>query len=156
MRAVQRLITAGASALALIGAPAMACTPAAGDQAEARAQDLRAVTSVYEAQIENVVLHDQYGDNLDFTVRPTAAIWGHMTAEPLRLSFEAGACSNWFFLMEDDSPPSNGLKVIVMANPEGLADHHWLYILRADADYIDRFMCDWRAARAGQPLPRHQ
>ena len=155
MRTVKRLFAAMVSALAMVGTPALACTPAPGDQVEARARDLRAVTSVYEAQIESVVLHDPYGDNLDFTVRPTSAIWGAAPPEPFHLSFEAGACSNWFFLMEADSPPRNGLKVIVMANPDGLADNHWLYILRADADYIDSFMSDWRAARAGQPLSRH-
>ena len=141
----------------LSAAPALACTPAPGDQVEARTRDLRAVTSVYEAQVENVVLHDQYGDNLDFTIRPTTAIWGPKAPEPFRLSFEAGACTNWFFLMDDqsDSPPRNGLKVIVMANPDGLADNRWLYVLRADADYIDSFMSDWRAARANQSLSRH-
>ena len=144
-----------ASALALIGAPVMACTPAPGDPVEARARDLRAVTSVYEARIENIVLHDRHGENLDFTVRPVATIWGSAAPQPFRLSFEVGACSNWVFLMEADSPPHNGLRVMVFANPEGLADNHWLYILRADADYIDSFMSDWRAARAGQPLSRH-
>ena len=143
------------SALALVGAPALACTPAPGDQVEARARDLRAVTSVYEARIENIALHDQYGDNLDFTVRPTAAIWGPLALAPLRLSFRAGVCSNWHFLMEGGGPPRNGFKVIVLANPEGIADNRQLYILNADSDYIDSFMSDWRAARAGQPLSRH-
>ncbi len=113
------------------------------------------MTSVYEARIENIALHDPYGDNLDFTVTPIASIWGSAAPGPFRLSFEAGACSNWFFLMESVSPPRDGLKVIVMANPEGLADNHQLYILTADSEYIDSFMSDWRAARAGQPLSRH-
>jgi len=143
-------------AASLVALPSLACTPPAGDQVEARTRDLRAVTSVYEARIENVVLHDRFGDNLEFTVKPTVAIWGPVSPVPFPLSFEAGACTNWFFLMDDqsDRPPSNGMKVIVMANPEGLADGHWLYILRADADYVEGFMRDWRAVRAGQSLPR--
>ncbi|RZJ04185.1 MAG: hypothetical protein EON89_08805 [Brevundimonas sp.] len=144
-----------ASLSALIGAPALACVPAPGDPVEARARDLHAVTSVYEARIENVVLHDQYGDNVDFTVQPFASIWGAAVPAPFRLSFEAGVCSNWIFLMEEGHPPRNGQKVIVMSSPESLADRHWLYIVRSDADYIDSFMSDWRAARAGQPLSRH-
>ena len=148
-------LTAAAVLAAFISSPAMACVPAPGDQVEARARDLRAVTSVYEARIENVTSRDAHGDNVDFTVRPTAAIWGPVSPEPFRLSYEAGACTNWLFLMEADGLPRNGLKVIVMANPEGRADNRWLYIVRADASYTDSFMSDWRAARAGQPLSRH-
>jgi hypothetical protein len=140
----------------VVAVPALACTPAPGDQMEARMRDLRAMTSAYEARIENVVLHDSYGDNLDFRVRPTAAIWGPVSPQPFQLSFEAGACTNWFFLMDSNAPPSNGLKVIVMANPQGLADGHMLYILRADAPYADSFMRDWRAARAASAEQKKQ
>jgi hypothetical protein len=147
------LFAAMVSALALVGVPAMACTPAPGDQVEARARDLRAVTSIYEARIENDVLHDEFGDNLDFTVQPTARIWGDVAPVPARLSFTAGACTNWFFLMEGPVDP-RGLRVIVLASPESLSNGRSLYILRADADYIETFMRDWRAARAGEPLSR--
>ena len=143
-------------AAAMFGAPALACTPAPGDQAETRARDLRAVTSIYEARLESVVIDGPYADNVDFTVRPTAAIWGPVAPRPFRLSYEAGACNNWFFLTDDksDRPPSDGMRVVVMANPEGLGDGRWLYILRADADYVQGFMRDWRAVRAGQSLLR--
>jgi hypothetical protein len=153
---VKLLFTAMTLGAAMLGTPSLACSPAPEDQAEARARDLRAVTSVYEAQLEGVVVEGPYADNIDFTLKPTAAIWGPVSPISIRLSYEAGACSNWFFLMDDqsDRPPSDGMKVIVMANPEGLADGHWLYILRADADYVEGFMRDWRAVRAGQSLPR--
>lgn len=153
---MRSLFAAMAWTAALIGTPVIACTPPPGDQVEARGRDLRAVTTIYEAQIDEVVLHDPYGDNLDFTVTPTASIWGASPPAPFRLSFEAGACTNWFFLMdgEVDEQPVDGLRVVVMANPDGLADGRWLFILRHGAPYVDIFMSDWRAARAGQPLPR--
>ena len=153
---MNRLVAATALAAALIGTPAIACTPPPGDQVEARARDLRAVTAIYEARIDDVVLHDPYGDNLDFIVTPTVAIWGASPPAPFRLSFEAGACTNWFFLMdgEVDEQPTDGLKVVVLANPDGLADGRWLFILRDGAPYADIFMRDWQAARAGRPLTR--
>ena len=153
-----RLIAATALAAALIGTPAIACTSPPGDQVEERARDLRAITSIYEAQIDDVVLHDPYGDNLDFTVTPTAVIWGTSPPAPFRLSFEAGACTNWFFLMDGDVDdlPTDGLKVVVLANPDGFADGRWLFILRGGAAYVDIFIRDWQAARAGRPLTRQQ
>ncbi|WP_295171876.1 hypothetical protein [uncultured Brevundimonas sp.] len=151
---MHRLLGVLALTSAITGAPVLACVPAPGDQFEARARDLRAVTSVYEARIENTVWHDQYGDNVDFTVRPTLAVWGPVTPQPFRLSYEAGACTNWLFLMDDEGEPRNGSKVIVMASPEAEADRRRLYVVKADAEYIESFMSDWRAARAGQPLSR--
>ncbi|MDI1327689.1 MAG: hypothetical protein PSV23_12930 [Brevundimonas sp.] len=122
-----------------------------------RTRDLLAVTSVYEARIEDVVVHGRYLDKVDFTVRPTATIWGSVAPDPYRLSFEAGACTNWFFLMDEeavDERPRDGLKLIVMANPEGLADNSQLLLVRAGGADADIFLRDWRAARAGQPLSR--
>ena len=115
------------------------------------------MTSVYEAQIENVAVYGPYADKVDFTVRPTAAIWGPVPPTTYRLSFEAGACTNWFFLMDDQSgePPRDGLRLIVMANPKGLDDNRWLFLVRAGGSDADIFMRDWRAVRAGQPLTRH-
>lgn len=114
------------------------------------------MTSVYEARIEDVAVDGPYADNVDFTVRPTNAIWGPVSPIPYRLSFEAGACTNWFFLMDDqaDQPLRDGQKLIVFANPDGLADNRWLFLVRADGRDAEIFMRDWRAARAGHPLPR--
>ncbi len=128
--------------------PALACSPPPGEQGDNWGQDVRTATSVYEARIEDVVPRDAYGESVDFTVRPTAAIWGPVSPEPFRLSFESGACSNWLFLTADSAerPPVNGTKVIVMMTPKSAADRHWLYILGADADYLDDFMREWRAA----------
>ncbi|WP_309627223.1 hypothetical protein [Brevundimonas sp.] len=113
------------------------------------------MTSVYEARIEDVTVDGPYADNVDFTVRPTNAIWGPVSPIPYRLSFEAGACTNWFFLMDDqaDQPPRDGQKLIVFANPDGLADNRWLFLVRADGRDAEIFMRDWRAVRAGHPLP---
>lgn len=153
---MKRLLAGLVLAAALSGTSALACTAPPGDQVEARARDLRAVIAIYEARIDDVVLHDPYGDNLDFTVTPTGSIWGTSPPAPFRLSFEAGACTNWFFLMdgEVDDLPANGLRVVVLANPDGLADRRWLFILRAGAPYAHLIMRDGRAARAGQPLTR--
>ena len=148
-----------ASACIWLASPSSACSPPADrNSVEGRNRDLRAVTVVYEARIENVVASGPYQDNLDFTVRPTAAIWGPVSPQPYRLHYEVGACTNWVFIGDEqaEGPPPNGLKVIVMANPEGLSDRHWLYILRAGADYTDFMLRDWQSHRAGQPLQGRQ
>lgn len=125
---------------------AIACTPPPADQAERyQARDLQAVTVIYRARIENVTLRDPYGDNLSFTLMPGEKLWGGLLPGALDLEFTAGACTNWFFIGEEEADPSpEGLDVIVLANPAGLADHRWLYILRADADYAAFFLDRWR------------
>ncbi|MEC7796677.1 hypothetical protein [Brevundimonas sp. DS20] len=148
-----RLTGALALATVMMGGPVLACSLALGDQVEVRARDLRAVTGVYEARIENTAWLDQYGNNVDFTVRPTLAVWGPVSPRSLRLSYRAGACTNWLFLMDDEGEPRNGSRVLVFASPEAETDKTWLYIVKADAEYIESFMSDWRAAIAGQPLP---
>ena len=110
-------------------------------------RELKAVTSIYRGRIDDVVLHDPYGDNLSFSLVPTARLWGETPPGTLGLEFEAGACTNWMFLGEDEALPSPaGLRVIVLAGPESLTDHRWLYILRADAGYVEHFLNRWREA----------
>ncbi|WGM48873.1 hypothetical protein KOAAANKH_03787 [Brevundimonas sp. NIBR10] len=148
-----------ASACIWLASPSSACSPPADrNSVEGRDSDLRAVTVIYEARIENVVASGPYQDNLDFTVRPTAAIWGPVSPQPYRLFYEVGACTNWVFIGDEqaEGSPPNGLKVIVMANPEGLADRRWLYILRAGADYTDFMLRAWQSHRGGQPLRGRQ
>ena len=90
------------------------------------------VTAIYEGRIEDVSQGSWHGA-WTFTLRSTGSVWGASAPAVQRLTFESGACSNWFFMGEqDEDVPEAGTRVVVFATPQGLADSLWLYIVRAD------------------------
>jgi hypothetical protein len=91
------------------------------------------VTAIYEGQVEDVTQGSWHGA-WDFTLRSTRGVWGSEPPAQQRLTRENGACSNWFFLYEQDGDaPEAGTRVTVFATPQGEADSLWLYIVRADS-----------------------
>jgi len=91
------------------------------------------VTAIYEGRIEDVSQGSWHGA-WDFTLRSTHTLWGSDPATEQRLTRENGACSNWFFINEqDEDAPVAGTEVIVFATPQGEANSLWLYIVRADS-----------------------
>jgi len=133
----------------LISTAAEACSwPSRAAEEAERQSDMREITAIYEATLESIVLKDEYGDNLSFTLQPSAPIWGTMPSHSRRLDLEAGSCMHWFVFMDEhsDQLPTNGTKVVVMEHPAAVSDPNELYILRANARYVEGIMSDWRTA----------
>ena len=136
MRAVRAVILALCTAAVAISAtkPAHACVyPPGFDQDREISDNMATVTAIYEGSIEDVSQGSWHGA-WNFTLRLTESIWGSNPPVEQRLTFENGACTNWFFMGEqDEDAPQAGTKVIVFATPQGMADSLWLYIVRADS-----------------------
>jgi hypothetical protein len=113
---------------------ARACIyPPGFDQDREISHNMATVTSIYEAQVEDVTQGSWHGA-WNFTLRSTHGVWGSQPPVRQRLTREIGACSNWFFLYEqDEDAPEPGTRVIVFATPQGEANSLWLYIVRADS-----------------------
>lgn len=129
-------------ALAATPAVTLACSyPPDFDQEREIASDLADATSIYEALVENVS-PGSWENSWDFTVRSTESVWGATPPPSQRLTIENGACTNWFFLGNEDAP-QDGVKVVVFTTPKAAADGRWLYIIRADsptaAYFFERF-----------------
>ncbi|MDP1912947.1 hypothetical protein [Brevundimonas sp.] len=123
------------AALAVLAtAPAHACSyPPGFDQDREISDNMATVTTIYEGRIEDVSQGSWHGA-WNFTLRSTETIWGSNPPAEQRLTFENGACNNWFFMSEqDEDTPQVGTTVVVFATSQGLADSHWLYIVQADS-----------------------
>lgn len=123
------------AALAVLATePAHACSyPPGFDQDREISDNMATVTAIYEARIEAVSQGSWHGA-WNFTLRSTGNIWGANPPVEQRLTFENGACSNWFFMGEqDEDAPQAGTRVVVFATPQGMADNLWLYIIQADS-----------------------
>jgi hypothetical protein len=133
VKAVMLAVCTAAVALSVVQ-PAHACSyPPGFDQDREISDNMATVSAIYEGRIEDVSPGSWHGA-WDFTVRPTRSIWGSAPPASQRLMRENGACSNWFFITDqDEDAPMAGTKVIVFATPQGLADSLWLYIVRADS-----------------------
>lgn len=119
-------------------APAQACVHAPGfDQDRQISDNMAKVTAIYEGVVEDVTQGSWQGE-WNFTLRSTQRVWGANPPATQRLTREIGACSNWFFLTDqDEDAPLSGTEVIVFATPEGEADSLWLYIVGAGSPTSD-------------------
>ena len=123
------------ASMAILGTePAHACVyPPGFNQDREISDNMATVTAIYGGRIADVSQGSWHGA-WDFTLRSTESVWGSQPPVEQRLTFENGACSNWFFMGEqDEDAPQAGTRVTVFATPRGVADSLWLYIVRADS-----------------------
>jgi hypothetical protein len=125
-------VIATAVLAAFAATPAAACTlPAGFDQDREVSNDMGEVTSIYRARIDSVV-PGPWEWSWDFTLRTTDRIWGARPPDEQTLRRENGACSNWYFIMDQlEDEPLEGTEVVVFATPDGIADSLRLYIVEA-------------------------
>ena len=139
--------------LASIGVAGWATSAAACSYESFAAEDrlqreyLVQVSSVYDGVITDMV--GQRDDPVvSFTVRKTRDVWGSPGPEQWSLSYELGACVNYFFLLEDypeGQEPGNGMHVRVFLAPEAYSQPGLLFVTpigRTTDVVTDR----WRAA----------
>lgn len=114
------------------------------------------VTAIYEGQIDNVT-QGSWSGAWDFTLRSTRSVWGQAPSAEQRLTRENGACSNWFFIDDQDGDePEAGTNVVVFATPKGAADSLWLYIARADSPAARFLFQRFGDTPAGRQLQANQ
>lgn len=129
---------------ALTAGPSLACSyPEGFDQEAEITANMAVVTAIYEGTIQDVAQGAWHGA-WTFTLGSTQSVWGASPPSTLRLTADNGACSNWFFLNEqNDEAPVAGTRVVIFATPQGEADNVWLYIARAEGGFaahlFDRF-----------------
>ena len=149
-------LSAAVASLA-VAAPAHACVHAPGfDQDREISENMARVTAIYEGVVEDVTQGSWHGE-WNFSLRSTRAVWGSNPPAAQQLTRENGACSNWFFLADqDEDAPVPGTEVIVFATPEGEANSLWLYIVRADSPASDILFERFGSTPAGRQFQAAQ
>ena len=133
MKAIMLAVCTASIALLATGPAYARSYPPGFDQDREISDNMATVTAIYRGRIEDVSQGTWHGA-WNFTLRSTESVWGANPPVEQRLTFENGACSNWFFMGEqDEDVPQVGTSVVVFATPQGMADNLWLYIVQVDS-----------------------
>ncbi len=156
--AFARGIVIAAVAMSALPTISSACTRDAAIHDRQTKAYAASVTSVYRAAAEDFRPVDPAYPDDAFSVRlrPTELIWGAPPPRPVELKFEAGACVEWFFASQDETP-IDGQTYFVFYAPSAMDDLSDLRVYpdkggppSAAMEMLDHLKADG----AGPPRPR--